>query len=293
MEPDHGGPRGLDLRNRVAVMAVVNRTPDSFYEGARTVGLEQAVTSALQAADLGADWVDVGGVPFGRGPDVTTTEEIDRVVPVVERLAEARPELVVSVDTYRAEVARAAITAGASVVNDTSGLADPDMAQVVADGGAHVILCHSAGRPRQEKPAAHYEDVVAEVRESLLAQIASAQEAGVPRERIIIDPGHDLDKNTLHSLELTRRLGEIAEIGLPLLVAVSNKDFIGESIDRPQGERLAGSLAAMTACILAGARIVRMHDIAATVDAVRMSEAILGLREPARLEHNMHPTHNV
>ncbi|UQN28118.1 dihydropteroate synthase [Brachybacterium kimchii] len=293
MEPEHRGMSALDLTRHVAVMAVVNRTPDSFYDKGRTFVLDQAVESAVRAVERGADWVDIGGVPFGRGPAVSVEEEIERVVPVIERLTAAHPQVIVSVDTNRAAVARAALEAGAAVINDTSGLTDPEMARVVADGGAHVILCHSAGRPREEKPAAHYEDVVDEVRDALLDQVARAEAAGIPRERIIVDPGHDLDKNTLHSLEITRRLEELAQIGLPLLVAVSNKDFIGESIDRPQGERLAGSLAAMTVCILKGARIVRMHDVAETVDAVRMTEAILGLRDPVRLEHNMHPTHNV
>ncbi|UEJ84185.1 dihydropteroate synthase [Brachybacterium halotolerans subsp. kimchii] len=293
MEPEHRGMSALDLTHRVAVMAVVNRTPDSFYDKGRTFVLDQAVASAVRAVERGADWVDIGGVPFGRGPAVSVEEEIERVVPVIERLTAAHPRVIVSVDTNRAAVARAALAAGAAVINDTSGLTDPEMARVVAEGGAHVILCHSAGRPREEKPAAHYEDVVDEVRHALLDQVARAEAAGVPRDRIIVDPGHDLDKNTLHSLEITRRLEELTQIGLPLLVAVSNKDFIGESIDRPQGERLAGSLAAMTVCILKGARIVRMHDVPETVDAVRMTEAILGLREPVRLEHNMHPTHNV
>ncbi len=287
------GLRCMDLTDGVAVMAVVNRTPDSFYDRGRTFALDQAVESAVRAVERGADWIDIGGVPFGRGPAVSVEEEIERVVPVIERLAASHPEVIVSVDTNRAAVARAALEAGAAVINDTSGLTDPEMARAVAEGGAHVILCHSAGRPREEKPAAHYEDVVEEVRATLLDQVARAEAAGIPRERIIIDPGHDLDKNTLHSLEITRRLEELTAIGLPLLVAVSNKDFIGESIDRPQGERLAGSLAAMTVCIMKGARIVRMHDVAETVDAVRMTEAILGLREPVRLEHNMHPTHNV
>jgi dihydropteroate synthase len=287
------GLRGMDLTDGVAVMAVVNRTPDSFYDRGRTFALDQAVDSAVRAVELGADWIDIGGVPFGRGPAVSVEEEIERVVPVIERLAASHPEVIVSVDTNRAAVARAALAAGAAVINDTSGLTDPEMARAVAEGDAHVILCHSAGRPREEKPAAHYEDVVEEVRAALLDQVARAEAAGIPRERIIIDPGHDLDKNTLHSLEITRRLEELTSIGLPLLVAVSNKDFIGESIDRPQGERLAGSLAAMTVCIMKGARVVRMHDVPETVDAVRMTEAILGLREPVRLEHNMHPTHNV
>ncbi|WP_256971641.1 dihydropteroate synthase [Microbacterium esteraromaticum] len=285
--------REFDFARQVAVMAVVNRTPDSFYDKGATFALDRAVESALRAADLGADWVDVGGVPFGRGPVVSVEDEIERVVPVVSAITAARPDIVISVDTNRADVAERAIDAGAAVINDTSGLGDPRMAEVLARSQAHVVITHSVGPPRVEKPPAHFDDVVAEVRAFLIERVARAEATGVPRERIIIDPGHDLDKNTLHSLEITRRLDEIAAIGLPLLAAVSNKDFIGESIDRPQGERLAGSLAAMTACIMRGARIVRMHDIAETVDAVRVTEAILGMRAPVRLEHNMHPTRNV
>lgn len=287
------GGRVFDFDREIAVMAVVNRTPDSFYDRGATFALDRAVDSALRAADLGAAWVDVGGVPFGRGPAVSTEEETDRVVPVVEAIARSRAGIVISVDTNDAEVARRAVEVGAAVINDTSGLRDPRMAGVIASSGAHVVITHSVGPPRIEKPAARYDDVVAEVGAFLRRRIALAEEAGVPSERIIIDPGHDLDKNTLHSLELTRRLDEIAEIGPPLLVAVSNKDFIGESIDRPREERVPGSIAAMAACVLSGARIVRMHDVAAAVDAARMLEAILGMRPPARLEHNMHPTHNV
>ncbi|GAB2549807.1 dihydropteroate synthase [Leucobacter ruminantium] len=286
------GEREFDFARRVAVMAVVNRTPDSFYDRGRTFALDRAVEAAVGAASLGADWVDIGGVPFGRGPAVSTAEEIDRVVPVIAAIAEVS-DVVVSVDTNRAAVAAAAVTAGAAVINDTSGLGDPEMAEVVAGSGAHVVITHSVGPPREEKPPARFDDVVDEVRRFLEDRIERAVSAGVDRERIIIDPGHDLDKNTMHSLELTRRLGEIAAIGLPLLVAVSNKDFIGESTDREQGRRLAGSLAAMTSCIERGARIVRMHDVAAAVDAARMTEAVLGLRTPTRMEHNMHPTRNV
>lgn len=287
------GTRHFDFARQVVVMAVINRTPDSFHDRGATFALDRAVDSALRAADLGADWVDIGGVPFGRGPAVSTAEEIDRVVPVVEAITAARPDLVVSVDTNRADVASQVIAAGAAVINDTSGLGDERMAAVIAASGAQVVITHSVGPPRVEKPPARYDDVVAEVRAFLSDRMARARAAGIPQERLIIDPGHDLDKNTLHSLELTRRLDEIASLDAPLLVAVSNKDFIGESVDRPQGERLAGSLAAMTACILAGARIVRMHDVAEAVDAVRMTEAILGWRAPVRLEHNTHPTRNV
>jgi dihydropteroate synthase len=281
----HGG-------GRVAVMAVVNRTPDSFYDRGATFALDRAVEAALRAVDAGADWVDIGGVPFGRGPAVSTAEEIARVVPFVEAVT-AASGVVISVDTNSAEVARAAITAGAQVINDTSGLGDPGMAGVVAASDAHLVITHSVGPPRVEKPPAHYDDVVAEVIAFLQERIDRAEAAGIPRERLLVDPGHDLDKNTLHSLELTRRFEEFALLGLPLVAAVSNKDFIGESLDAAQGERLEGSLAAMVVCIMKGARVVRMHDIPQAVAAARMTEAILGLREPVRLEHNTHPTHNV
>lgn len=286
------GRRNFDFDRQVAVMAVVNRTPDSFSDGGATFALENAVEAALIAGRQGADWVDIGGVPFGRGPHVTTQEEIDRVVPVIEAIVGAT-DIVISVDTNRASVAQAAINAGAAVINDTSGLGDPDMAGVVAASDAYIVITHSVGPPRAEKPAAHFDDVVVAVRDFLTERIAVAEASGVPRERIIIDPGHDLDKNTLHSLEVTRRLDELTDFGLPMLAAVSNKDFIGESIDRPQGLRLSGSLAAMVSCIERGARIVRMHDVEATVDAVRMTEAILGMCPPVRLEHNAHPTRNV
>lgn len=286
------GRRTFDFDRQVAVMAVVNRTPNSFSDGGATFSLENAVEAALAADRLGADWVDIGGVPFGRGPHVTTQEEIDRVVPVIEAIADVT-DIVISVDTNRASVAQSAIDAGAAVINDTSGLGDPNMAGVVAASDAHIVITHSVGPPRAEKPAAYFDDVVVAVREFLAERIAVAEASGIPRERIIIDPGHDLDKNTLHSLEVTKRLDELTEFGLPVLAAVSNKDFIGESIDREQGLRLSGSLAAMVSCVERGARIVRMHDVEATVDAVRMTEAILGMRPPARTEHNTHPTRNV
>ncbi|MGN6501649.1 MAG: dihydropteroate synthase [Pseudolysinimonas sp.] len=270
---------------RIAVMAVVNRTPDSFYDKGATFALDRAVQAALRARADGADWIDIGGVPFGRGPAVSVQEEIDRVAPVVEAIR-AQSDVIISVDTYRSEVARAAIAAGAHVINDTSGLGDEAMGGVIAASDAHLVITHSIGPPRVEKPPAHYDDVVAEVTLFLQDRVARAEAAGIARERLIVDPGHDLDKNTLHTLELTRRFDEFGVLGLPLLAAVSNKDFIGESIDAPQGQRLEGSIAAMVVCILKGARVVRMHDIPQSVAAVRMTEAILGLRPPVRVEHN-------
>lgn len=279
------GSRTFDFGREVAVMAVVNRTPDSFYDKGRTFALDRAVEACTKAVDDGADWVDIGGVPFGLGAAVSLDEELERVVPVVKAVA-AASDVVISVDTFSAAVAREAIRAGASVINDTSGLYDPAMAEAVAATDATLVLTHSMSPPRAEPPRPEYDDVVADVVAFLRDRIARAEAAGVPRERLIIDPGHDLNKNTVHTLELTRRLGEVVALGLPTLAAVSNKDFIGETLDRPQGERLEGSLAAMVFCILEGARIVRMHDVRASVDAVRMTEAILGWRQPVHAIHN-------
>ena len=279
------GGRTFDFDREVAVMAIINRTPDSFYDQGATFALDASVVAAHQAVADGADWIDIGGAKFAPGPAVPVEQEIDRVVPVVEALRGAG--VVISVDTFHPAVAAASIAAGAHVINDTTGVHDPAMADVVADSDATLVITHSLAAPRMPYPAPHYDDVVDEVGTFLLARVVRAVERGVPRERIIIDPGHDLNKTTRHSLELTRRLDEITALGLPTLVAVSNKDFVGESLDRPRGERVEGSLAAMTVCILQGARIVRMHNVRAAVDAVRMTAAILGFREPAYERHNL------
>ena len=279
------GGRTFNFDREVAVMAIVNRTPDSFYDQGATFALDASVVAAHQAIADGADWIDIGGAKFAPGPAVPIEQEIDRVVPVVEALRGSG--VVISVDTFHPAVAAASIAAGAHVINDTTGVHDPAMADIVADSDATLVITHSLAAPRRPHPAPHYDDVVADVSEFLLARVDRAMGRGVLRERIIIDPGHDLNKTTRHSLELTRRLGEITALGLPTLVAVSNKDFVGESLDRPRGERVEGSLAAMTVCILQGARIVRMHNVRAAVDAVRMTEAILGFREPAYERHNL------
>jgi dihydropteroate synthase len=284
--PRRIGTRTFDFSREVAVMAIVNRTPDSFFDRGATFELDKAVHAAIAAASDGADFIDVGGVPFGRGPAVSLAEETDRVVPLV-RAIHAASDVVISVDTFNAEVARLSIKAGAAVINDTSGLFDRNMAAVVADSAATLVLTHSIPPPRSEPPAPQYADVTAEVVAFLRNRVERAVAAGIPLERLIVDPGHDLNKNTCHSLELTRRLEEIVAIGLPTLVAVSNKDFIGETLDRRKGERLEGSLAAAVICIMKGARIVRMHDVPATLDAVHMTEAILGFRKPVHARHNV------
>ena len=282
------GPRTFDFDREVAVMAIVNRTPDSFYDRGATFALEAAVEAAQAAIAQGADWIDIGGAKFAPGPPIPVDEEADRVVPVVAALADAGA--VISVDTFHPEVARRAIAAGAHVINDTTGIHDPAMAEVVADSDATIVVTHSLAAPRTPYPQPAYVDVVAEVAAFLAERVERARVHGVPDERIVIDPGHDLNKNTLHSLELTRRLGEVAALGHPLLVALSNKDFIGESLGRrDRRDRVSGSLAAAVYAILRGARIVRVHNVRETVDAVRMVEAIEGWREPLYLEHNMPP----
>lgn len=268
-------------------MGIVNRTPDSFFDQGRTYPLDQAVAAALAVADAGAGWVDIGGVPFSPDtPDVTVAEEIDRVAPVVERVA-AVSDIVISVDTFRPEVASRCIAAGAAVINDTTGLQDPELADVVAEHGASVVITHSLALPRQHLRRPQYSDVVAEITAFLAERVQLAVDHGVPESRIVIDPGHDLNKNTLHTLELTRRLAEVADLGLPMLAAVSNKDFIGEATGQPLANRLPPSIAAATICVLNGARVLRMHDIAATVAAARMIEVVLGFRQPAYLHHNI------
>jgi dihydropteroate synthase len=278
------GGRTFDFAQRVAVMAIVNRTPDSFHDRGRTFALDRATEAVRAAAAAGADWIDIGGVPFAPGPEVTAAEELDRVMPVVEA---ARDLAVVSVDTFRPEVAREVIKAGAGVINDTSGLRDPAVADAVVGTGAALVITHSLAPPRTLHPKPSYRDVTAEVAAFLRQRVDLALSRGVRPEQIIIDPGHDLNKNTYHSLELTRRLDEIVAIGYPVLAAVSNKDFIGETLDIDRQDRLAGTIAAVVFCIVRGARIVRVHDVRAAVHAARMTEAMLGLRPPATARHNM------
>ncbi|HZA83502.1 MAG TPA: dihydropteroate synthase [Actinomycetes bacterium] len=274
------GRRTFDFGHRVAVMAIVNRTPDSFYDRGATFGFDAAVAAGERALAEGADWLDVGGVKAGPGPTVTEAEELDRVVPLVEALR-GRTDAVVSVDTFRPGVARRALAAGADVVNDPSGLRDPVMAEVAAEAGAGLVVMHTGGPPRTRPHRPAYADVVAEVGAFLTARVALASQRGVPAERLILDPGHDFHKNTFHSLELTRRLGELAGLGYPLLVGFSNKDFVGETLDVPLDQRLEGSLAAAGFAVAAGAAIIRVHEVRATVRVVRMTEAILGRRPPA------------
>lgn len=281
------GRRAFDFRRQVAIMAIVNRTPNSFHDQGRTFELERAVEAARRAVDAGADWVDIGGFAFTAAQaEIGIEEEIDRVVPVISEVRRVT-DAVISVDTHRAAVAEAALAAGADVINDTNGLREPGLAEVAARTGATVVVTHSLGGPGRRVMRPDYADIVPDVTAYLRERVRAALAAGIAPDRIIIDPGHDLNKNTYHSLELMRRLEEITSIGYPTLVALSNKDFIGETLDRPQGERTEGTIAANVMAILRGARIVRVHDVPATVAAVRMTEAMLGWRAPVAPKHNL------
>lgn len=282
------GRRSFDFDHQVVVMAVVNRTPDSFYDQGRTFALDRAVDTALRAAELGADWIDIGGVPFSPDtPAVGAGEELDRVLPVVEGVTE-RSDVVISVDTTSALVARRCVEAGAGVVNDTSGLHDPAMVEVVADTGATVVITHSLAAPHAHWPRPRYVDIAGEVAEHLAVRVERALAAGIAPEQIVVDPGHDLNKTTRQTLELTRRLGELSTVlPYPLLAAVSRKDFIGETLGRQKDDRLAGGIAAATWCMMAGARIIRMHDVAEARDATTMFAATMGWQDPGYERHNL------
>ncbi|GAA5227360.1 dihydropteroate synthase [Paeniglutamicibacter antarcticus] len=278
--------QSIDFSTRVALMAIINRTPDSFYDGGATFSLSSAVASALDAVESGADWVDVGGVPFSPGPALSWQEEAQRIVPVIEAVR-ANSNAIISADTFRPQVAAAAIAAGADVINDTTGLSDPELGSVVAEAGTHLVITHSLASPRTSYPRPQYTDVVAEVTEYLRGKVEFAKSLGIADDKLIVDPGHDLNKNTRHTLALTAGFGAIAALGYPSLAAVSNKDFIGETLGLPKAGRTAGSMAAAAMCIMNGARIIRMHNIPESVSTIRMLEAAQGWREPTYLLHNM------
>jgi dihydropteroate synthase len=263
-------PLGSPLRlgNRTfdgfAVMAVVNRTPDSFFDRGATYGFDAALTAVDRAVAEGADIVDIGGVKAGPGDDVDVTEELRRVVDLVAAVRERHPDLVISVDTWRAEVGDAVAAAGADLLNDTWGGVAPHLADVAAAYDIGLVCAHAGGqRPRTRPHRVAYGDVVADVVGQVTAEAERAAALGVRRDAILIDPAHDFGKNTRHSLEVTRRLGELTATGWPVLVAVSNKDFIGETLGQPVGRRGVGTTAVLGISAWLGARVFRVHDPAA------------------------------
>jgi dihydropteroate synthase len=265
-----------------AVMAIVNRTPDSFYDAGANVALDAAVAAVDRAVAEGADIVDIGGVRAGYGPAVSSDEELDRVLPLVVAARERHPGLVISVDTWRAAVAAEVIAAGADLINDTWAGADPDLAPLVARTGVALVCSHTGGlAPRTDPHRVSYEDVVAEVTTALVASAEAAVAQGVRPDGILVDPTHDFGKNTRHSLELTRRLDELVRRDWPVLVALSRKDFVGETLDLAPADRLEGTLAATAISAWHGARVFRTHDVRATRRVLDMVGAIKGVRPPA------------
>lgn len=269
--------------NATLMMAIVNRTPDSFYDKGATWAEDKAFDRVAQVVAEGAEIVDIGGIKAAPGSFIDDDEEMRRVVPFVERVRSDYPDLVISVDTWRASVGRAVCDAGADVLNDAWGGADPGLVDVAAEYDAAIVCTHTGGvTPRTRPFRIEYDDVVAAAITDTVGYATRAVEAGVSRSSVVIDPAHDFGKNTFHSLELTRRLGELVDTGWPVLVSLSNKDFVGETLDLPVGERLTGTLAATAVCALAGARIYRVHEVVETRQVVDMVWTIAGRRPPTR-----------
>lgn len=269
--------------DRPLVMAIVNRTPDSFYDRGATFADDDALRRADRVVGEGADILDIGGVKAGPGPEVDEAEETRRVVPFVAALRERFPDVVLSVDTWRSGVARRACEAGADLVNDTWAGHDPELAPVAAAQGAGLVCSHTGGAvPRTRPYRVGYTDVVADVIAELSRAADAALAAGVSPDGILVDPTHDFGKNTFHGLELLRRTDEIVALGHPVLMALSNKDFIGETLDAGVDDRHEGTLACTALAAWAGARVFRTHDVLATRRTVEMVASVRGERPPAR-----------
>jgi len=268
------GDRSVDVRERVIVMGVLNRTPDSFYDRGATWDFDAFVRRAEQLVLDGADVLDVGGVKAGPGPDVDGHEELDRVVPAVEAL-HARFDIAVSIDTWRASVLDAACSAGAVIGNDISGFGDPDYLTVAAKHDVTVVATHIRLRPRVADPDPRYDDLVADVTAFLCERARRAEAVGLAPEQIVLDAGLDLGKTPAQSAVLLRESARHATLGYPLLLSASNKRFIGDLLGRDIDDRRAESLAAVAYGAIHGCRIVRVHDVAATVRVCRTIEAML------------------
>lgn len=259
------------------IMAIVNRTPDSFYDKGSTWAIEQALHRCDEVVAQGASIIDIGGVKAGPGSDVSAAEEIERTVATIEAVAARHPKVTISVDTWRAEVADAAIKAGASLINDTWAGYDPELVEVAGAHQVGYVCSHTGGAtPRTRPHRVLYDDPVAAVISETTVLAEKALACGVPESAIFIDPTHDFGKNTFHGLELLRRVDELVATGWPVLMALSNKDFVGETLDRPVGERVAGTLAATAWAAARGVAAFRVHEVKDTLDVLHMTAAIAG-----------------
>jgi dihydropteroate synthase len=273
---------------RSLVMAVINRTPDSFYPGARQHDADLAAEAVARAKAEGADLVDIGGVKAGPGREVDVAEELRRVIPFLSRIRAEHPDLLLSVDTWRAEVAAQACAAGADLINDTWAGHDPALAEVAAASGAGLVCSHTGGaqprtRPHRVNYANSTDGVLDDVLTGLIGSARRAVQAGVPAESLLLDPTHDFGKNTWHGLTLLRGAEALASLGYPVLMSLSRKDFIGETLDLPVGARLDGTLAATAVAAWCGAKVFRAHDVAATRQVIDMVASIRGDRPPAHV----------
>ncbi|OBJ54366.1 dihydropteroate synthase [Mycobacterium sp. 1423905.2] len=273
--------------DRALIMAIVNRTPDSFFDKGATFSDEAARDAAHRAIADGADVIDVGGVKAGPGDTVDAQTEIARLVPFIEWLRGEYPDQLISVDTWRAEVARVACAAGADLINDTWGGIDPAIADVAAECGAGLVCAHTGGAlPRTRPFRVSYGTTTRGVVDDVIEQVTAAAEravaAGVGRDRVLIDPAHDFGKNTFHGLHLLRHVDDLVKTGWPVLMALSNKDFVGETLGVELTERLEGTLAATALAAAAGARMFRVHQVVPTRRVLEMVASIQGMRPPAR-----------
>ncbi|HEV7529850.1 MAG TPA: dihydropteroate synthase [Solirubrobacteraceae bacterium] len=275
--------RVLELGPKPWLMGIVNASPDSFSDGGRRPTLDAQAQLGEQLLAAGADVLDIGGESATTGrPAVPVEEELLRVVPLVKRLA-GDLGAIVSVDTYKPPVARAAIAAGASIVNDVSGLRDPQLASVCAQTGAALVVMHTRAAPRERvQDADLYEDITAEVIEFLRARIGVALGAGMAAEQLLVDPGPDFAKTPAQTIRLLSELDRLHELDRPLLMAISRKDFVGALTGRAPRERLAGTLAALAHGVDAGAHVFRVHDVAAAADFLAVRAALSGAEEPSR-----------
>jgi len=266
------GAKRLDL-SRAVVMGVLNVTPDSFSDGGRFLAPAAACEQALRMIDAGAAIIDIGGESTRPGAEpVPLAEELRRVMPVIERLGGS--SAVISIDTSKPEVMRAAAEAGAGLINDVRALKEAGALEAALESGCAVCLMHMQGEPRTMQVAPHYADVVKEVKAFLSARAHTCEAAGVARERIVIDPGFGFGKTQAHNLELLRRLDELTGAPWPLAVGLSRKSLLGSILGRRDGDRLAGSVALAVMAVLRDARIIRAHDVAATVDALQAVAAV-------------------
>jgi dihydropteroate synthase len=268
------GPHQLDL-SQPRVMGIVNVTPDSFSDGGQFYMAEKAVEHALQLVQDGAAILDVGGESTRPGADpVPLQQELDRVIPVIEQLSKLT-SVPISIDTYKPQVMQEAIGAGAAIVNDVCALQNGNALEIVAASNAGVCLMHMQGNPQTMQLDPHYHDVVQEVREFLQQRLQAALEAGIAANRILLDPGFGFGKRTVHNLDLLTSMPSIAALGQPLLVGLSRKSVLGKLVGAGVGERLHASLAASVVAVMKGAQIVRVHDVKATVDALKVVAAVL------------------